>query len=105
MSSITFIYILRLTSNYTEKNNWTNETREIVSEHFNHLKHLKDNGQVLLAGKTDYDVNHLNNFGIVIFQAKDLVIARDLMKKDPAIQAGIMSAELHPFSLSLIVNQ
>src|ERR1041385_2217954 len=48
-----FIYHLKLTASYRDESNWTNETKAIVSEHFNHLKKNFDNGRVLVVGKSD----------------------------------------------------
>ncbi|OFY99990.1 MAG: hypothetical protein A3K10_08660, partial [Bacteroidetes bacterium RIFCSPLOWO2_12_FULL_31_6] len=78
---------------------------KIVSTHFNYLKKLKQNGQVILAGKTDYSIENPLNFGIVIFSAKDLELARQLMENDPAIKQKVMISELHPFSLALLINE
>jgi hypothetical protein len=41
-------------------------------------------------------------FGIVIVRAHSLEEARSLMQADPAVRNGIMSAELHPFRVSLM---
>jgi hypothetical protein len=42
-------------------------------------------------------------FGIVLFfEAKDQQAASEFMNADPAIVAGVMTAELHPFSVALI---
>ena len=40
-------------------------------------------------------------FGIAIFEAKDEAAARVFMESDPAVVAGLMSAELHPFAVPL----
>src|SRR6266540_2410740 len=40
-------------------------------------------------------------FGIAIFEAKDEAAARQFMESDPAVVAGLMTAELHPFSVAL----
>jgi len=40
-------------------------------------------------------------FGIVIFEVADETAARSFMADDPAVRAGVMIAELHPFRVSL----
>ena len=40
-------------------------------------------------------------FGIAIFEAKDEAAARAFMESDPAVVAGLMTAELHPFAVAL----
>jgi uncharacterized protein YciI len=41
-------------------------------------------------------------FGIVVFQASSEEEAQEYMKNDPAVKKGIMTAELHPFRISLL---
>jgi uncharacterized protein YciI len=100
----TFIYTLRLLPFYQNESNWTEETTQIVSEHFQYLQALQQQGIVILAGKTDYSVENLLNFGIVIFYAKEEEEAKNLMENDPAVKKEVMAAVLHPFSLALLIN-
>jgi uncharacterized protein len=37
----------------------------------------------------------------VVFEAKDQEDALEFMNADPAVLAGVMTAELHPFSVAL----
>ena len=39
-------------------------------------------------------------FGITIFEAPDEVTARAVMQTDPAVSAGVMSAELYPYAVA-----
>lgn len=71
----------------------------IVSEHFNYLKRLTDDGVVILAGRTqntDY-----SSFGIVLFKAETLEAAREIMLNDPAVKNNVFRAELYPYKTSL----
>jgi len=64
--------------------------------HFVHLQQACSAGTVRLAGAaTD------GAFGIVIFEATDETAARSFMVEDPTVRAGVMTAELHPFRVSL----
>ena len=68
--------------------------------HFAYLKDALAAGQLVLAGPCE-DLA----FGLVIFQAEDDSAARAFMANDPAICAGLMTAELHPFRVSLIAGR
>jgi len=56
----------------------------IVSEHFNYLKRLTEDGVVILAGRTqntDY-----SSLGIVLLKAETIEAAREIMLNDPAVK-------------------
>ncbi len=67
--------------------------------HFAYLEAARDAGVVLAAGRTL--TNDETTFGLVIFRAPDEAAARDFMECDPAVQAGVMRAELFPFRVAL----
>ena len=77
----------------------TPEEDAIVTEHFNYLKALTEQGVVLMAGRTLHtdDSSH----GLVVFVADSEDEARALMTHDPAVQAGVFRAELFPFAVAL----
>ncbi len=97
-----FIYKLSINAPFRNKDKWTDQQEVIVSKHFNYLLKLKTNNVVLLAGKTNYDIDHDENFGIVIFQSDTVEKAQSIMMKDPAVAAKLMSAKLYPFTISMI---
>lgn len=97
-----FIYQLSLTPHYRIESNWTEETREIISDHFNHLKRNCDNGKVLLAGRSDLDISNPENFGICIFKAESPAEAQQFMDSDPTVVHGVMTAKMFPFSLAML---
>jgi uncharacterized protein len=71
----------------------------IVSEHFNYLKQLANEGVVILAGRTqntDY-----SSFGIVLFNAETMEAAREIMLNDPAVKNKVFRAELFHYKTSL----
>ena len=73
---------------------------EIVSQHFNYLRELADQGVVLLAWRTlNTDES---SFGIVIFLAASEDDANAIMQADPAVQQGVMRAELFPYRIALM---
>ncbi len=97
-----YIYQLRLNQHYTQEENWTEETRKIVSEHFNYLKSHCEKGDVLLAGRTDLSIADVHNHGIVIFEMPSKEAAENFMNSDPAVIGGVMTARFFPFSLALL---
>lgn len=95
-SKNTFVYLVRPTrANFNETS--TPEEDAVVGEHFTRLKNMLTSGDLILAGPcTDAA------FGIVIFRAESMDEARTIMNEDPAVKAGIFSAELHEYRVSLI---
>lgn len=77
----------------------TAQEAAVVGEHCRSLRDLLAQGVVLLAGRT------LNTdptaFGIVVFSAASETDALQIMRADPAVAQGHMSAELFPFRLVL----
>lgn len=77
----------------------TPEEMAATQAHFAYLQAARDAGVVLGAGRTL--TNDERTFGVVIFRAPDERAARELMEHDPAVQAGVMRAELFPFRIAL----
>jgi len=71
----------------------------IISDHFNYLKRLAEDGVVILAGRTqntDY-----SSFGIVLLKAESIEAAREVMLDDPAVRNNVFRAELYPYKTSI----
>jgi uncharacterized protein YciI len=80
----------------------TAEEGRIIDEHFAYLQALARRGVVLLAGRTlNTDTD---SFGIVIFLAGSDEEAERIMAGDPAVRAGVMSAQLFPYRIALAAN-
>jgi len=78
----------------------TAQEEQVISAHFEYLKALTRQGDVLLAGRTlNTDES---SFGIVILVAGSEEVARKLMEGDPAVKAGVFSARLYPYGLALV---
>jgi uncharacterized protein YciI len=92
---LTWVYVLRLTRKGAVAAPTAAESHAIDC-HFDRLQKAFDAGTVHLAGPT-LD----GEFGLVIFDAEDEEAARRFAAEDPSVQAGVMSAELHPFRMSL----
>ena len=94
-----FIYVLRLVPRLHSESAWTKDDEMALSRHFARFKHAIDTGELILAGRTMEPGD--KTFGIAIFEAADEKAARTFMESDPAIVAGLMTAELHPFAVAL----
>jgi uncharacterized protein YciI len=95
----TFAYVLRLIRRESF-GNLSSQEEKIVDEHFEYLKKKLNEGKLILAGPC-LD----GEFGIAIFRAASKKEAESFVKNDPAIKDGVMTAELHPFRVSLIEKQ
>jgi uncharacterized protein YciI len=94
-----FIYVLRLVPRLHADANWTKEDEMALSRHFARFQHAIETGELILAGRTTEPGD--KTFGVAIFEAADEAAARTFMESDPAVVAGLMSAELHPFAVAL----
>ncbi len=91
-----FIYIVKPVKENFNKTA-TEEDQKIIGEHFLYLKNLLEEKILILAGP------ELNaKFGIVVFEAGTEGIAKEIMLNDPAVKKKVFSAELFPFSVSLL---
>ncbi len=93
--------VLTLTEKYKEEKNWTKADQGIVGEHFQRLIKLKNEGKVVLAGRTAYETSNPDMMGLVIFYAKDAQEALQFMMDDPAVKNKIMLAKVHPYGIAL----
>ena len=94
-----FIYVLHLAPRLYDNKAWTAEDKAAVERHFNRFKEAVKTGRLVLAGRTQEPGD--KTFGIAIFEAADEMAARKFMEEDPAVAAGVMAAELHPFAVAL----
>jgi uncharacterized protein len=94
-----FIYVLRLVPQLHSDANWTKEDEGVLERHVANFKEAIKRGQLILAGRTLEPGD--KTFGVAIFEAADEATARAFMESDPAVAAGLMTAELHPFAVVL----
>ncbi len=95
-----FLYLLRLNPALHDEANWTDDHRATIERHFAYLQDKLKTGELILAGRTTTD--NPTTFGIVIFEADDEAAARRFMEADPAVIAGVMTAELFPYRVALL---
>jgi uncharacterized protein len=94
-----FIYVLRLVPRLHSDSAWTKDDEAALTRHFTRFKRAIETGELILAGRTPEPGD--KTFGIAIFEAADETAARKFMESDPAVVAGLMTAELHPFAVAL----
>ena len=72
----------------------------LLVNHFDKLKRMLKDGSLILAGPCTDEA-----FGIVIFQAESMKEAHKIAGDDPAVKAGLMTAECHEFHISLLTGR
>jgi uncharacterized protein len=70
------------------------ERHKLQMAHLNNIKRLSDEGELIVAGPflDDQDIR-----GIFIFNVSTIEEAKQLTETDPAIKAGSLIMELHPW--------
>lgn len=81
--------------------NWTaEESKErdrLQIKHLAHLKKLKDDGQIIMVGPC---ADEGNLRGVCLYRVASLEEAKALAEADPAVQAGRLAVEVHPWWVS-----
>jgi len=94
-----FIYVLHLVPRLYDDKAWTEADKQAVGRHLDRFRESIKSGQLILAGRTMEPGDKA--FGVAIFTAADEAAARKFMEEDPAVVAGIMTADVHPFAVVL----
>ncbi|HLO99154.1 MAG TPA: YciI family protein [Fimbriimonas sp.] len=74
-----------------------------INAHFAYFSRLVQEDKLLLAGRTSGEPE--KTIGIGILSAPSLEDAEYVVKLDPAVSAGVMSAEVQAFSVALFNTQ
>lgn len=93
--------ILTLSEKYKDEKNWTKQDEAITGEHFQRLVKMKNEGVVMLAGRTQLELADPGMMGLVIFYAKDEKEAQQFMQDDPAVKNKIMLAKVVPYGVAV----
>ncbi len=96
-----YLGVLTLSEKYKDEKNWSAGDQAIVGEHFQRLLKKKEEGIVVLAGRTELPLNNPDMMGLVIFYAKDDKEALQFMMDDPAVKNKIMQTKVHPYGLAI----
>ena len=93
-----YLYILRATRPELPASGPTEAELPALGAHAAYLQRLADEGVMILAGRTHR--NHVTDFGLAVFQAESEAAAEEIMRNDPAIVLGVMTAELFPYQVA-----
>ena len=94
-----FLYMLKVAPHLHDEAKWSDKDKAATSRHFDRLKKATADGKVILAGRTTENLD--KTFGLVLFEAENEAAAKAFMDADPAVQAGVMTATLHPYAVAL----
>lgn len=98
-STLEFLYRIRPARPGMLTDGPTESESALIDRHFAYLKGLTETGTVILAGRT-LTVDAASH-GIIVFRARSEEEARRIMMDDPAVEHGVMLAELFPFRVAL----
>ena len=93
--TITNHYFGTVTPRPTFINDATEEENNIMGIHFQYLKERYEKKKLFLAGPILAE----GTFGVSVFVAESLDEANQFLRQDPAVMAGIMKSEVHPFRI------
>lgn len=87
-------YVIAYLKKGSKRDHSPEEAARIQREHMENITKLAEEGKLILAGPfmDDGDIR-----GIFVFDVEDLDKAREWTATDPAIQAGRLEMELHPW--------
>src|SRR3954447_11283929 len=97
-----FLYVLRPARADMLSGGPTERERVVVGEHFGYLRGLCDRGVVVLAGRTTTEDERV--FGVCVLRAEGEGEARGIMLADPAVAGGVMTAELFPLQVAMVLG-
>lgn len=100
-----YLGVLTLAEKYKDEKNWSEKDQAVVNDHFQRLVKMKNEGIVVLAGRTELDLNNPEMMGLVVFYAKDDKEALQIMMDDPAVKNKIMLAKVHPYGIAVLKCQ
>lgn len=95
-----YLYVLRVAPHLQDEAKWSDADKAATGRHFKRLQDDLAKGRVILAGRTSEPLD--KTFGLVVFEAADDAAAKAYMDADPAVQAGVMTATLHPYAVALL---
>ena len=87
-----FLGLLRRGSTWTPEE--TDETERIQNEHLAHIRQMFEDGALILAGPFT-DGGDLR--GLFLFGTATIEEAQELAAADPAVRAGRLIVEIHPW--------
>lgn len=95
-----FLYRIEATRPEMMTEGPTDHENAVMEEHYAHLKANVESGRIFLAGPSFRPDG--SGYGITVYEAVDLADAEAFAASDPAVQAGVVQAEVLQFRLSLL---
>jgi len=93
-----FVYFLRPRRLEMLTKGPTAEETRVQLEHASYLEVLASRGVVVLAGRTTN--NDETTVGLVVVNAADEAVAREIMENDPFVKNNLMAVSLLPFRVA-----
>jgi uncharacterized protein YciI len=75
----------------------TQEEMDVVMQHFEYLQRLRDDGKLILAGRTQDE----HPIGLAIYETETEEEAKGLVAMDPAVKNGVFKATLRPYKIAV----
>lgn len=102
MSAKHYLYVTRAAREEMLRHGPSHREAEIIQEHLRYLRDLAREKKLLLAGSTPTRSNAY--FGIFILNTDNEDKALEIMLNDPAVREGVLTVELHPFSVTTMMD-
>lgn len=96
-----FLYHLTLNASHQDPTAWTSADHAALEGHLEFLNRLGEEGHLVFAGRTDMPMDDPMLFGIALIKAESLEAAAEMMSGDPAVLAGIQTAQVLPYRLAV----
>ena len=87
-------YVMCILKTGPNKSLSPDSSKKVQAAHLNNIKKLADEGKLVVAGPF---MDNTELEGIFIFNVSTVEEAQALTNTDPAVKAGVLIMELHPF--------
>ncbi|HRJ26903.1 MAG TPA: YciI family protein [Fimbriimonadaceae bacterium] len=94
-----FLCLLRPTRLEMVTEGPTEDEAAVIGAHFEYLQGLVAQRVMLVVGRTQN--NDEKTLGLAIFEAENEPAAQEIVRSDPAVAQGMMSAEVFPYRIAL----
>lgn len=96
MDQLEFVYLFKpKRENFMQS--MTQEEMAAMGKHSEYCQGLFSEGKIVQAGACVDGA-----YGIVVFKAESPEAAQHIFENDPAVRAGVVNGELHPYRVSML---
>ena len=92
-----FLYEITLLEQYQHRSLWSEREQNIQAQHIAYLDSLSQAGQLEMAGIVDLGLE--GQQGLIILKVRNYEEARQIVRSDPSIKEGMMSARIRPITI------